>query len=499
MAFAPSKYQQAVFDWILTGTGNAVVNAVAGSGKTTSLVEALSRMVGKVAFFAFNKHISEELKRELDARDLRHIDVSTIHSFGFAIIRKQLGFAKIDDRKYNAILKERMSETDWADSQLRKAVLDLTDLARGTHTKTNDKLAMRELAERHNIDANGDLDRAIELAAFLVAEGTAMTGVIDFTDMLWFPYAHQLRVPTFSWVCIDEAQDLNRAQQWLVTEASRKGRALACGDPAQSIYGFAGADTESIPRLIETLKAIQLPLSICYRCPASHVELAREIVPTIEARPDAPVGVIETVEYDKGIDAMRDGDMVVCRVNAPLAKIALRLIRSGVKAVLRGRDISTGLINLIEKHGGRMSNVDDCLAKLSEYITKQATKLRKVEKDVQAAALEDKFDTIMALSDGCHTVPDLRHRIETIFTDSIGGVVCSSVHRAKGLQADHVFVYRRELMPHPMAKRAWERVQERNLQYVSVTRAKATLTFVECDPEEAEAERRRRERRQQEL
>lgn len=494
MAFIASIFQLAIFEWILKGIGNAVVKAVAGSGKTTTLVEALSRMTGRVLFAAFNKHIAEELKVQLDARGLRHVEVSTIHSFGFAIIRNQLGWAKINDRKYNEILKARMSEGDWKDSQLRKAVLDLCGLARGTFTKVSDKEAMRELALKHNIDANGDLDKAIELAAFLVMEGTEDTKTIDFTDMIWFPYAHHLSVPTFDWVCIDESQDLNRAQQWLMIEAGRKGRTLAVGDPGQSMYGFAGADTESIPRLIEALHATVLPLDVCYRCPTSHLQLAQKIVPNILPRDGAPEGTVATVEYEKAIPLMKDGDMVICRINAPLAKIALRLIRNNVKAVLRGRDLSTGLINLIEKHGGKRSvDVDDCLAKLKEYTAKQAAKLRKLDEDVQAGSIEDKFDTILALSDGCHTVEDLKHRIETIFTDTIGGVVCSSVHRAKGLQAERVFIYREELMPHPKAKREWEKVQEKNIRYVALTRSKDVLTFVERDPEEVEAERKRRE------
>ena len=56
-----SPYQQAVFDFIQNGSGNAVVNAVAGAGKTFTIVESLSmiRPEHKVLFIAFNKHIIE--------------------------------------------------------------------------------------------------------------------------------------------------------------------------------------------------------------------------------------------------------------------------------------------------------------------------------------------------------------------------------------------------------------------------------------------------------
>jgi len=76
-------------------------------------------------------------------------------------------------------------------------------------------------------------------------------------------------------------------------------------------------------------------------------------------------------------------------------------------------------------------------------------------------------------------VDELVHKIEGLFSDEIEGVVCSSVHRAKGLEADRVFIIRRDLMPHPMAQSPWELVQEKNLEYVAITRSKNELIFVE--------------------
>src|SRR3990167_4172945 len=91
MAFEPSKYKSAVFDWITNGTGNAVVKARAGSGKTTLLVESLNLMKGRVLFCAFNKHIAEELQRQLVVRGIRNVDVKTLHSFGNSTVRRRPG------------------------------------------------------------------------------------------------------------------------------------------------------------------------------------------------------------------------------------------------------------------------------------------------------------------------------------------------------------------------------------------------------------------------
>jgi superfamily II DNA or RNA helicase len=64
MLFKPSKYQKIIFDFITKGVGNAVINAKAGSGKTTTLVEAMKLIPQKekALFVAFNKAIEQELK-----------------------------------------------------------------------------------------------------------------------------------------------------------------------------------------------------------------------------------------------------------------------------------------------------------------------------------------------------------------------------------------------------------------------------------------------------
>jgi len=58
--FEPSPYQKAIFDFVATGTGSAVIEAVAGSGKTTTIVESLNLIpkTKQVLFLAFNKAIA---------------------------------------------------------------------------------------------------------------------------------------------------------------------------------------------------------------------------------------------------------------------------------------------------------------------------------------------------------------------------------------------------------------------------------------------------------
>ena len=77
-----SNYQKAIFAEIKNGKGNIIVNAVAGSGKTFTIVTACKQLglnAKDVKFLAFNKAIADELKMKLNG----YANVSRLHVFGF--------------------------------------------------------------------------------------------------------------------------------------------------------------------------------------------------------------------------------------------------------------------------------------------------------------------------------------------------------------------------------------------------------------------------------
>jgi superfamily I DNA/RNA helicase len=129
------------------------------------------------------------------------------------------------------------------------------------------------------------------------------------------------------------------------------------------------------------------------------------------------------------------------------------------------------------KAGDDLGNL---LKKLGEYKDREVSKLVRAGKEKKADALIDKVETVHALADGIESVRGLEHRIESIFSDDKAGVVCSSVHRAKGLESERVTVYKPSLMPWPKtAPGTWQYEQEINLKYVALTRAKVELRMVE--------------------
>jgi DNA helicase-2/ATP-dependent DNA helicase PcrA len=484
----PSRYQADIHEWVRNGTGNAVIEAVAGSGKTTTILDSLLLTNGKVLFTAFNQSIAAELQKRAPA----HVRVATLHSLGLKSIRRATPFFDVDSdgAKMSAIVQAHFPDEHSYDEmgkvyEMRSLGKKVVSLVKATLTDEGDLHAVQAIMDRYGIESDeldeDDMARVVAQVPLMIGACKGNRDLVDFDDMIWFPVVHDLKVERFSWVFVDECQDMNRCQLELVLRAGGPETRFCCvGDRRQAIYGFRGADTEAMKSTVDRLKATVFPLSITYRCPTSHVELARKIVPHIEARPDAPAGTVSHLKFGQALETMTHWDLVICRTNAPLARVAFSLIRLGKKAVIRGRDIASGIVSLIKKIGGRNAAsmpIDTFLGKLDAYYDRELAKLTKAKKSTMT--LTDKVDTIRVLAEEALGVRELIAKTESIFDDNAQGIVCSSVHRAKGLEADRVFVIAPELMPHPMAEQSWEIEQEHHIKYVSLTRAKKDLYFVE--------------------
>jgi len=483
-AFTPSKYQVAIFDFVRDGTGNAVVEAVAGSGKTTTLVKALefTDADSDVAFVAFNRHIAKELAEKAP----EHVHVSTLHSLGFGNIRAQNPRIKVENRKLYYIIKDMQDQYSYEDAQAlyanNRTIQRLVSLCKATLQEPTAQV-LEALCDRYGLETNGQAKLIFEATGKVYRESQRQCSYrIDYDDMIWLCASGQVPCQKFDMLLCDESQDFNAAQiQMVLNSIQENGRVIAVGDRFQSIYGFRGADTSAIPNLIEALDATTLPLSITYRCPKSHVELAQSLVPHIEAAEWAIEGSIEHISRYQFREQVKPGDAVLCRCNAPLVRPCFSLIREGTKAVILGRDIGQNLMSLVRKvqKKARVTSLHDTLWEMQEYVRVEVDKLLDADKGTRAQILEDKRDTIEALAEGCQTVADLETRIKTVFSDDKAGVVFSTVHKFKGGEAERVYILEPGLMPHPRATKEWELVQESNLTYVAWTRSKRELYFVE--------------------
>ena len=486
--FKASPYQTKVFDWLKTAVENRkqgikkvqalVVEARAGSGKTTTGV----KMMGFVppsydaVYVAFNAPIAAELRKRLPS----YIKGKTYNAMGMGICCRAYGGDELivdDDKVYN-LLNVMLDRNIYG--SVFPVMKQLVGLVKANLSGTSQEELM-ELVEYHGIELNGNADVVFAAVQKVIAYELAeeRPTVIDFNDQCWLPVVKNLPAHKHDLLCADEGQDTNKCQIALILKCIKAdGIVVVVGDRNQSLYGFRGADVNAIPNIIAALNASTLPLSITYRNPTSVVSMVNERFPEIEfmAAEWAKEGTVRDVSYERALYEYKPGDMVLCRCNAPLVKPAFALIRKGIKAVIRGRDISSGLLALVKKMDAY--DIVDLIRKLNAYKELEVGKLEAANKGMQAQAVADKVETVVALGDGLTTITALMDRIENIFTDESEGVVFSSVHRAKGLEAERVFILKRELMPHPMAKRDWEKVQERNIEYVALTRTLNELIFV---------------------
>jgi len=473
----PSKYQQDIFEWVINGSGNAVVNACAGSGKTTTIEHCIALIKENnpeldIVYAVFNAHVRNSAVE-------KGLPALTTHQLGLQAITAYLGKRpEIDDKKVSKIVKNLIQQTWDNDKMFISQVCDVVDKLKNTMLEpTFENIEI--ICDRFAIETNGSFNRIAELSILALKESDEISSVIDFSDMLRLPVIKNMSVKQYDWFLLDESQDTNRAQlQLIIKSVKPNGRFMAVGDIYQAIYGFRGSDIHAIERIIASFKAIELPLSITYRCPKVVVELVNNIFPEIpfELAPNAKDGIIDHMSYDKMLGTVKSGDMVLCRTNAPLVKPVFSLIRQGIKAVIRGRDIGKALVNLIEKFNAVTTL--ELIEKLTEYERKEVSKLIKAEKNNQASSLQDKIATIIALSDNCDYVSQIVQKCEEVFSDKDEGVIFSTVHKAKGDEENNIFILNPQLMPHKMATRENEIRQELNCLYVALSRPKISLTFV---------------------
>lgn len=512
-----SPYQAAFFDFVDAGTGSCCLIAVAGSGKTTTLVEGMGRMRGDACAAMFNTKAAEDFEKKLaragHATNRLRV-VGTFHKFGRKAVADALHGGRAPRTWVDAVAKQRRVEAEvrllgdprtQMPRELQGFVRKLVSLAKnsgiGLLREIDDAEAYWQIVRHHDL---ADSEQASGMAARGIAWAQAALRlhldlapeVIDFDDMIWLPLVMNLPMDQFDNLLIDEAQDTNAARRALARKMLRPGgRLFAVGDPRQAIYGFTGADADSIDLIRREFSATELPLTISYRCAAAIIQEAQQIVNHIEAAPGAEEGLVTTAEYDELLPNRVEGtvfppalqlgpdDAVLCRKTAPLVKLAFAMIRNGIACHVEGKEIGRGLMALATKWKTPKS-IDSLRARLEDYRETEVEKLNAKGQETQAEALADRVETLLVLMEGCPDLACVQAKIDRMFADGAPTLTLSTVHKSKGREWRRVVVLgREEYMPSPWARQDWQQVQEQNLIYVAVTRAMRELVYVSAPPE----------------
>jgi DNA helicase II / ATP-dependent DNA helicase PcrA len=493
-----SPQQKAFWDELIHGDGNVLLEARAGTGKSSSCREGMWRLLEesqtrpRIRYCCFNKAIA----REFEERCPEGVEVGTMHKFGLAACSKAFQ-SRIDEKKTYAVLDLMEGGKDLP-RYLRKAIHSLVTLAKNHAVDPrgvldNDLERIKVVSKRifdllthYDVEVWGKPAEVVAWATRALASSAEHTTIVDFDDMLWLPVLYKLSFPTLDFLFVDECQDLNPVQHALVPLMNPSGRTIITGDPYQSVYAFRGADSDSITNLTAQLNAKTLPLTVTWRCPRSHVELARRYVSDFEAAPEAPEG--EVIHgWESAVDSARTGDLVLCRANAPLVKGCLQLIKQRRKAFVRGRALGDQLNAIVRKVGG--ATMDAFLDGLDAWLAREIARLeRKEGTEHLIEAAHDKADCIDAIADSCERPDEVPRAVDFLFAESDGAgdrVTFSTVHRAKGSEAERVHLidipfseFRDKIRP----PADWELAQRRNLKYVALTRSKSHLSLLSPQP-----------------
>jgi len=474
------------YGFTLDGNGRFLLGDFTITHNTTTIVEAVKLLPKNknIMFLAFNKHIQEELKTKLPD----HVRCYTTYGLGMSAIKRKYGDSiQFDEFKADKLIQKKSKSWGLLE-ELRSEeevslylnnMKKLTNLCRLTLT-TNPKF-IPYVADRYDIPLRKPKD--IKRVMKVLDTMTTDRKTFDYTDMIFLP-ATDNAIWFFpqDYVFVDEVQDLNRCQIRIIEKVLKKnrttkkfeGRLIAVGDFFQGIYGFNAADEKSFEWFEKFPKTKVMPLSVSFRCSKAVIEKAQEIVPDIKALPEAPQG---SVRDGNVLEEAQSGDFVLCRTTMPLVKLFFQFLTQGKKAIIKGSDIGVHLIELI----GKVNNLDRLITFWEEELQSYRNDLKKEgildpNEHSGYATLEDKVTTLLFLARISDSILDLKHKIRSIFTDEIQGIVLSTVHKIKGLEANRVFIVRPDQLPMQTSK-PWQYIQEKNLEYVAYTRAKLDLIF----------------------
>lgn len=470
----PTPEQLAAISAATSDDRNLMISALAGAAKTSTLIMIAKALPStRILALAFNKAIATEMQERLPV----NCDAVTMNALGHRVWSDSISkrYLNVAGGKMYGIMKELVEalpakEKDEAYDSFSDTLRAL-DKAKtvgyipdGIYTNSK---RLQDDQEFFSLLPEEPTDLQISLIrrAMQISLDQAMAGTIDFNDQILMPTVFHGAFPSYPLVLIDEAQDLNPLQHRMLGKLARK-RLIAVGDRNQAIYGFRGADQNSMDKLQLQFDMTELTLSVSFRCPRAVVREARWRAPHMQWPEWAEEGEV-LKPLRPAISSIPDGAAIICRNNAPLFAMALKLLAAGRFPEIVGKDLVKNLLKILERLIKKASTRDELLAAIDKY------EEVKTEKSRDRDSLSDQCECLRIFARAANTARGAYAFAESILSRG-GHIKLMTGHKAKGLEFDHVFFldqFRINL----------DYEQDRNLQYVIQTRAKKTLTYINLD------------------
>lgn len=488
------EYQQAIIDTMMRGSNgeHVLVDAKAGTGKTTVQCVTLNRLHKlrsdlSIVCLAFGAEDGKRMAEKL----MPGIESATTHSFTMRLVRAAMRGAKLNERDKVRGLLDMVIGPDDRYENLRGWVGDLLDKVHADAVLIGDHDGYCKCIEDYELEIPEDEYPLVfkHVDSMLRHGDNVREWGFTFNEALYFVATKDIAVPQYDIIGVDECQDFNRAQLILLQKLSAGGgRVMAVGDPNQSLFAFRGAQHDSFEQIRDFLSstdrgAKDYLMPKCRRCPRLVVQLAQQIVPSIQWLDDAPEGEVSSglIHAQSLPDLVGAGDMVVCRTNAPLANLAWMLTSLGKKFYMRGAKQEgwkiKGLIKLLSGQFGGYASATDDIVTVLDRADKWLDERRNSSKGMRFAEHQGRVEVIKVLADKALTVDDLIAAVDEVFvpppaSGATDCVILSTIHRAKGSECENTYHLQPELCPHKRAVTEKQRAQEFNALYVAQTRCK---------------------------
>lgn len=505
--------QKAITNAAGSGVGSVLVQALAGSGKSTTLKMALARVPQKsVLICAFNKRVAEEMQATIPKAPKGSVYVvKTFHALGLAVLQQHFR-VKVDSKATEELVNRAAGHA--ISFKMRRAAVRLVRILKETFAEyappqSDHVLALGLEHQMFEKLADQEIGLVVEVVrdAYTLSLDFENRDAIDFCDMVWGPVARRLTMKSrYQVVMVDELQDISRPQLELVEMMLiPNGRLIGVGDLKQQIYGWRGSMGGAAWSMIkEKFKAKELPLTMTWRCSVAVVEAARALVPQLRARPGAPKGAVQDCTWDGLPKAISGGGQqgstrihtfVLSRNNANLLDCALFLWRERVRFELNaGKELLDPIFTVLDtKLDTRNPGVFH--GSLQTWMNTELARAEKANATAYAERIEEQVAMLRVAAH--YTAPaNIKRLLSDIINPNDSGVLLSTVHKVKGLEAERVFLLKQTFARHD--ERTCRTCQgdgcgscgrtgkwikppepeELNIEYVAITRAITRLVWV---------------------
>ena len=504
-------------------TGPVVILAGAGTGKTRVISHRAAYAVAtgaidpkRALIVTFTEKAAAEMRHRLNTLGLVQVQASTFH----AAARRQLAYywplvhgrdlPEVLDTKLRLIVPLARGLPGGYKFTPAKDLADEIEWAKVRRQRPETYAPEREPPVPKDVFVN--LWRRYEA-------GKARSNRIDFEDMLGLAVelyesdeeAIGLVRKRYAWFSVDEYQDTNQLQEDLLRLWLGDRRDLCVvGDPDQTIYSFTGASSDHLATFAERYAdARVVRLSQNYRSTPQVIELANRLIPGRELRSingDGPAPALvahadEPAELAATVTAIRallaDGVSateiaILVRTNAQLVPFEAAFTGAGIPFTVRGvrffarPDVRAARAALKTDASGRLSRIVAARWRTELGFDDAAPAGPGAEVRDRHAAL----GTLLAIARSLEadrpdaTVADFLAELaqrDTAEADAAAeGVTLSTLHRAKGLEWDAVFLPMLEDGSLPIRQSASDPAalaEERRLLYVGITRARRHLVL----------------------